>query len=321
MRIIDNGRRTAGEGRKGFTLVEMLLVLAIMLVLVSLLAAGVMRALDVAARTTVQNEISGLSTAINAFKQEFNISYIPSQILLVEDGNYGFYTGNPSSPYQQLAIDSRNYLQQIFGNRFSPTTPVKWRTDGLSNYITANNPPMILEGQHCLVFFLGGIPAPTTPGVWGSSGVCQGFSTDPAHPDNFNVSTRHGPFFDFKASRLFNDTRSIGYGKGSTLLNFFVYIDGFNKVTPTTLGYTYPKQPYAFFSSYKTANNYGRYFQVLGSPDCPSLPFPPARILRGRLRQRRPFNRTFSRTRIRQCLCPPIATRLSQPGRTECGVL
>jgi prepilin-type N-terminal cleavage/methylation domain-containing protein len=275
MRIISKRLGTTGERRSAFTLIEMLIVITIILILVGLLAAAVIKLIGKGAEAQVQSEFDGLSQAIGAFKQEFGVSYIPSQILLCEDGNYSFYTSNPASPYNQLAIDSQTYLQQMFGSRYSiATTPVKWRQDGQPSFTTKNNPPMILEGQHCLVFFLGGVQAPATPGSFGTSGTCTGFSTDPTNPTTVG-GTRRGPFYDFKTSRLFLDSRNIGYGPTGTALNFFVYIDAFGKASPSGLGYTYPKQPFAFFSSYRTANNYNRYAATLASPDCPSIPFQP----------------------------------------------
>lgn len=275
MRIIDNGQKTALDGRKGFTLVELLMVLSILLILVALLAGVVLKVLGLGPQAVTQSEMNGFASAIGAFKQEFGVSYIPSRLLLCEDGNYAAYNG---TSFQQLATDSQTYLAQIFGSRFpvANTVPgfqnIDWNSDG-SIYPTVNkglNPPMILEGQHCLVFFLGGMQSPVSSG----SNTCLGFSTNPTSPTAAGGTRRGGgSLFDFKSIRLFRDTRPIPNSSPGTNLNFFVYIDAFNQTSPPpgVAGWTntYPKQPYAYFSSYRTSNNYNRY----GSSDCPSLQY------------------------------------------------
>jgi len=280
MRIIR--QRTTDERRSAFTLIEMLIVLTIILILIGLLAAGVMRVMVKGPELQVQSEFSGFATSIGAFKQEFNVAYIPSRLLLCEDGNYSIYAG---TPFQQLANDSLTYLQQVFGSRAllsnSQTgfVPIDWNGDG-NQYISTKSAPMILEGQHCLVFFLGGMQGgPLTVPAQGSNN-CLGFATDPVQPYSVAGNRRGGgPFFDFKSSRLVTDSRPIPGSSPATPLNFFVYLDPFNKASPIngqTNGpldplwtNTYVKQPYAFFSSYRTANGYNRY----GSSDCPSLQY------------------------------------------------
>ncbi len=271
MRIISKGQVTAGERRSAFTLIELLIVITIILILIGLLAAAVLKVLAKGAEATVQSELNAFATSIGAFQQEFGPKYIPSRLLLCEDGNYAAYN---NTPFQQLATDSQQYLQQMFGSRFAvTTTQIDWNQDG-KIYPTKNgttlNPPMILEGQHCLVFFLGGIPQPTQTGVFGSPGTCLGFINNPTNPWVGAAGTPRGPFYEFKSSRLFLDTRPITGSNPATNLNFFVYIDAFNKVSPnpgdpngpTVAGWTsyvYPRQPYAFFSCYRSQNGYNRY--------------------------------------------------------------
>jgi prepilin-type N-terminal cleavage/methylation domain-containing protein len=302
MRIIK--QRTTDGRRAGFTIIEMLIVLTIILILVGLLAAAVVKIMGKGAELQVTSEMSSFAQSIQAFQTEFPAAkYVPSRLLLVEDGNWAAYNG---TQYQQLAQDSLAYLQQVFGSRAAlssklpngnanPAWPpqgglgfLDWNNDG-SMYSTTSgntlNPPMILEGQHCLVFLLGGLQAPQAPATFGSiGGTCLGFSTNPTNPTDMTTSSKRGPFFDFKGGRLMLDYRPP---QG---LSFFVYLDPFNKVSPQPLDGTptgavlgnnvwtpvYPKQPYAYFSGYRSANGYNRYvsasFGSLG-PDCPSLSY------------------------------------------------
>jgi RNA polymerase sigma factor (sigma-70 family) len=184
-----------------------------------------------------RSEISQLSQAIGAFKQEFNVTYLPSWVVLREDGLY-----NMSNQDEK---DTVVFLQQMFGKRLdlrsfvpaSGATPQQgndWNGNGV---LDAGR--IVLTGDQALVFFLGGIPAAASQPY----GVL-GFSTSPTNP-SAPGGNRRGPYFEFQPSRL------VG-GNGG----FFRYLDAFKTGSP-----------YAYFSSYKSTNGYNRY----GSSDCENL--------------------------------------------------
>jgi hypothetical protein len=206
--------------------------------LVSLISAGVWKATVTANRVRNRSEISQLEIALESFKNKFGI-YPPSQILLGE--RISDYNPNPKDPpaLAQLKVDSLQALTTIFPRLdFSKSFFIDW--DGNRSL----SPAVILEGDQCLVFFLGGIPQVDASGRL----FCSGFSTNPSDP-TYHVQKPNtetiAPFFEFDSARLLKRTQS----------NFLSYRD------------THGTTPYAYFSSYKTRNNYNRY----GTSDCASL--------------------------------------------------
>jgi hypothetical protein len=191
-----------------------------------------------------QNEITQLSNAVEAFKRKFCVNYIPSKIklypalTLTTDTLPGYYnlTTSGGVPANQLEFDSYAYLTllwpRIAGNK------------KLTGWGPSTKNGVILEGEECLVFFLGGMQA-TNPNR------CLGWSTDPTDL-TATTSVRIGPFFDFDSNRL-----AVRPGVGSGV--FFTYADA------------YGSAPYAYFSSYKHANGYNRYFANMSASDCASL--------------------------------------------------
>lgn len=75
---------TRTQPRRGFTLIEMLVVIAIIVVLVGLTASGVLRFYASANRVANQNDMNELSKALAEFKQKYSI-YPPSRVLLSND--------------------------------------------------------------------------------------------------------------------------------------------------------------------------------------------------------------------------------------------
>jgi prepilin-type N-terminal cleavage/methylation domain-containing protein len=195
--------RTGRAARGAFTLVEILVVILIIALLVSLLMAGVMKVLVQGPQLKTSSEIRQFDVAIQQFMQEHNVNYIPSYLVIRENN-----TWNATDPAE---INSRNYLQRIFGKNVSLSPPAQydWNNNGSSV------DRLVLEGQHCLTFFLGGIPS-TAGGV----NTCLGFSTDPTNPAKLG-GTRRGPYYqNWESSRLIVGTDSTKSGYG-----FFVYRD------------------------------------------------------------------------------------------------
>jgi len=241
------------RGRRGFTLIELLVVIAIIGVLVSLLLAAVMKAMTKAEEAKARSDISQLNQAVAAWQVKFNVQGpFPSRLQLYKRFNqYDLSRNSDGSPHNLLDTDSAAFLQRVWprlvnnGQFAAESQRVDW--DG----IAAEHPQgWTLQGQECLVFFLGGIP--TTIGTPGCTGFATS-STDPSyhikHPTANPPPSLIPSFFAFDSSRLV-------IGQTGT---FFHYMDG------------YEKAPYAYFSSYKTTNGYNRYGTGVNNSDCTKL--------------------------------------------------
>src|SRR5262249_40356507 len=143
-------------------------------VLVSLLMVGVFKALDTAYEAQTRTDITQIAAALESFKTKYQVSYIPSRLILCENYLNYFVGGNPANGYYTpLHQDSLEYLQKIFP-RISTSG---WATVGIdwNGDLAIADPPMslsvypigtvpcngwLLEGEQCLVFFAGGIPSP-----------------------------------------------------------------------------------------------------------------------------------------------------------------
>jgi type II secretory pathway pseudopilin PulG len=226
MRLAQTRIRT----RTAWTLIELLVVMAIIAVLVSLIAAAVMRVLSQGPEAENSSVIRQLDASVALFKQDFGGRNPPSRIKL------GFYPDNRCYGSTPLDVDSVDFLKHMF-----PRCYDTWVNAGIpwGPGVTPSTPAVTLEGEECLVFFLGGLTTNTNPPA------CLGFSSDPNNPmaPPFTGEMRRGPYFQFKANRL------VAGPDG-----FQAYNDPFGT-------------PYAYYSSYKTLNGYNRY----GSNDCPSL--------------------------------------------------
>ncbi|MDC0273534.1 prepilin-type N-terminal cleavage/methylation domain-containing protein [Planctomycetaceae bacterium] len=209
--------------RVGFTLIELIMVIAIIAALVALLLPALGSVRTTMQITEVRQEISQLEAAIASFKAEYGVEP-PSSITLFETA--AGWNGTSST-----ARLSRAKIRAIWPDFQFVTRSVN--DDNGNGFIgdmgDDTDDTFTLTGDLCLAFFLGG-SFPKDRGY-------VGFSSDGRNPFGFNssssVATRKGPFFDFEAGRLF-------IGDGTNDYQYFpVYVD------------TIPDQskPYAYISS------------------------------------------------------------------------
>lgn len=170
------------RARSAYTLIELLVVIAIIAILATITLVGITKFLGKGDEVNTRKEINELSLAIESFKSEYNVDYIPSRFVLKEAYNPGDPTG----------VDQEHikYLQDAFG------TNVNITSTGLSTAIAAlgGDPTQgyVLQGSQCLVFFLGGYNG----GTW-----LQGFGKNKQFPFN-GSSASESPAYDFPTSRI-----------------------------------------------------------------------------------------------------------------------
>ena len=200
-------RRAIAGRRAGFTLIEMLVVVFIIILLVGLLLPAVQKARDAATRAQCKSEIANVGTAIENFKSTYDVKYIPTFFVLSNDYNY--LPGDP--PALKWALnESREFYSKVWPKGFIPGFP--GRTP-LANDVYR----IQLDGNQLLVFLLGGVPPASSPlpptGLFPASfqGNRQGFSGSPTNPFGYNGATENstaaanqakGPFYDFSPKRV-----------------------------------------------------------------------------------------------------------------------
>ncbi len=198
---------THTQPRRGFTLIEMLVVIAILVILVGLTAAGVMRFYSTAIKAENRNEMLQLTQALESFKQKYGI-YPPSRILLSNRAATYADTSNA------LAQESLKSLIRIWPNAKFTTRDIEWTGTPSQPY------SHVLEGDQCLVFFLGGVQDHV-------NNQTLGFTDSPSDP--ILKGTRQKPLFNFKPGRL--------YQRSTAPRPFFSYKDA------------HEESPWVYFSS------------------------------------------------------------------------
>ncbi len=180
--------------RRGFTLVELIVVIVIIALLISLLVPVVNNILQTGRITEVRHDISQLENAITSFKTRFNMEP-PSRFVLYED--LGDYLVADADPVRDaIRIRSQKVIRNMWP-QFAFSGTVNWDNGTRTG-------PYYMNGSECLLFFLGGIiePGSNPPNL-------LGFSKNPQQPFLATGDSREGPFMEFSVSRIvdvFNDT-------------------------------------------------------------------------------------------------------------------
>lgn len=261
------------RSRPGFTLIEIIVTLAIIATLAGLILGAIVVLGNKGPETMARTEIKSLDTAMNSAIRELggaNATNLPSFLILREDNEY--YTDRAATQVNPRYSSTIAALNRAFG-RFLNLKPARaggqdidWNGDGSILRRQGSQGDLFLQGHHCLVFWTGGIPS----GGAGQQMTMTGFSADPQNPALPRVAgqARKGPFMQFQGPRLIRDmTADI---QGNSANGFPYYQDAFAS------GQQYP-QPYVYFSSAGAGNNYflnPNGSNILTNPmsDCPLLP-------------------------------------------------
>ena len=205
--------------RAGFTLIEILMVIAIIAVLAALLTTGIARTRNSARKVQAANDVQQLDLASSTagFKKDFGT--YPASHVTTTNGVARFVvptnmpTGGTSTAQQQNDL-SFNILQRMFP-RWQPTDNTMGNPASGGTIIgTTQNTGLgalplagkYLDPNQCLVYFLGG---PNNTGF------------DTASPYAPTGSAKKGPYYDFPAGRLAVPDKALtGYDSGNGLPNF-----------------------------------------------------------------------------------------------------
>lgn len=259
-------RRRGRSRAAGFTLVEILVVFLIIALLVGLLLPAINAAVRNAQNARVTAEITQLAAALADFKAKHG-EFPPSRVLLCENGWYATADPTPLSngarnendtdiTVGQLAQRSVSALRRYWSRLVLQTTTgtqVSLGTNAVQaaglydfNCNGIQDPPYVLQGHECLVFFLGGVPAfrsETTVlplgGAVSNFGM-TGWSNLPANPfaiPTGSSSSRTPPFFEFKGDRLIAPQNShsgipgyydpLGDPLATETTNFYMYFSAY----------------------------------------------------------------------------------------------
>lgn len=256
-------RRTSNDlvpRRPGFTLVELLIVIAILGILVSLLAWGVNAARISILKKAQSAEIANIASAIEAYRNK-----------------YGDYPPDGSS-WPIVEAHLRKAFPNILITELMMLNPANAANNGYvrnDNDLTGTHPlgGRVFDPAEALVFFLGGFSSDPQRPLTGPGGP---FTTNPDQTDitqpyfyKYNTQ-RENAFFDFKNTRL---TLSNGVSTDETLYSQGVIAD----LLPVYIGSGPSIQqggvPIVYFDS-RTFVVAGSYFNfhipgaVSSSPNC-----------------------------------------------------
>jgi prepilin-type N-terminal cleavage/methylation domain-containing protein len=213
-----------------FTLLELLIAIAIIGILASLILTVAGSANTKAKNAQVTVDIKDLEKGIAAFKQKFGVEP-PSRITLYETA--AGWSGDPRS----MGLIRQIWPQFDFTySSYQPANPTGPIMDINANGVTGD--AITLMGSECLVFFLGGVPALSTPATPASStpgSPPMGFSQNPADPFSRAGSNRDR-FTEFDASRLFL-LKPPSVATAHTMNSYMDTLPG-------------QQQPYLYFSTY-----------------------------------------------------------------------
>jgi type II secretory pathway pseudopilin PulG len=205
-----------------------MVVIGIIATLIALLLPALNNAREAAKRATASAEMAQIGSAVQAFKTDRRVTFLPSTITLRERMDY------PAGDMNLV------FLKQVWpqlptsltppSSPFPPgTTPgvngIDWNGDGV---IDPDNTPRALEGDQCVVFFLGGIPRPLGGGAFGTNG----FGSNPQNPADTSGAAR--TFFEFPSDRLMDVHNGSGFPS---------FIDPWKEV------------PYAYFAAVNGTKN------------------------------------------------------------------
>ena len=254
-----------------FTLVELLIVIAIIGILASLATVGVMKVLERSKIVTARIEISQLEAAVSTAKLDLgNLDALPSRICIANSvANFQSLTSLGAGDDIALRLATWETIKKAFGKTITGTgTPQVFNWRGVGNVPNSATPFLTLKGMEAYVFWLGGIP---------ENGKFTGFAfsrTDPTLSEA-SVSKRKGPYYDFDTTRISGTFASGKLGYNNSYGGAYAYISNkdYDYFTVAPLNGVYPyrnsNNPVinANYTPFYTASSYynTKTFQIISS--------------------------------------------------------
>lgn len=260
---------------RGFTLIEILVVITILAILVALLVPAIQSSMRTVRMAAIQTEVGLLASAITSFKTKYGMEPPSSIVLCEKPSDWATYP------------ESRAIIRQLWPQfDFTASRDIngidsdnaEWSGDADSDPKN-DDPPVFLSGGECLVFFLGGMPEPQV-----SAGTTLytlvGFTKNPANPfSRVANANREKPTYEF-VSR-FTDLDGDGMpefkdsypGQRSPYLYYSSYDGGGYRATeftglPNPVGGVSPSSPYLSGSAATSPAFNLRSFQLISpGPD------------------------------------------------------
>jgi prepilin-type N-terminal cleavage/methylation domain-containing protein len=199
-------RKVPGCRKKGFTLVEMLVVIVIIGILAGLLTGAVIMARNSARIGLVRSEIGQLELAVQMYKDKYG-EYPP---------DFAF----TDSSQRELRTAARRRVIQHIRKRWprmvipladpeKPRDDPNNQWDGLRQLLQSLYPNLQFSDDtftpaSALIFWLGGLPEDGSSSEW----IPQGFHSDPTNPFKPGLP-REKPLFEFRRERIV--TSPLGY--------------------------------------------------------------------------------------------------------------
>jgi prepilin-type N-terminal cleavage/methylation domain-containing protein len=167
--------------RRGFTLVEMLVVIAIIGILAGLISVAAVKAIAAAKRAVISIEISELDQALKNYQNKF--------------GEY------PPDGTDTTISTTSNGVPDVFLRHFQrvfPRADLTSNPEGQKQLQALQAAAQNYNPTTALAFWLGGVPENNS----NSKSRLIGFSQNPKYPLETTSTSRIGPFFDFDFNRL-----------------------------------------------------------------------------------------------------------------------